>query len=178
MGTDQLRGAMERAGLRVTEVTLGYRGDDQLISASGFKPDGSPFAVNDAAFSGDPVQFVSTLATSLARASDVIAAAVPVAKAIVDGKKAMSLADKMATLAARSQAVPKALEARADALLPRLATLEKSGAVAFGALDAIVADAEKGVASAEAAVRALTNGGPPLSDSGGSQAASTTTAQG
>lgn len=98
-----------------------------------------------------------------------IAAAVPIAKAIIDGKRAMSLSEKMGTLAVRAKAVPLALEARADALLPRLDALEKTGGAAFAGLEAIAADAEAGVSAAEGALRQLTNGGP-LSGSAGSQA--------
>ena len=74
----------------------------------------------------------------------------------------------MATLAQRAQSVPKALEAKADALLPRLDALEASGGAAFEGLANVVADAEEGVAAAEAAMRLLTNGAP-LSASSGSQ---------
>lgn len=97
----------------------------------------------------------------------VVAGAATITKAIQDGK-VMSLAEKMAMLAARSQAVPRALEARADALLPRLDALEAKGGPVFDGLEAVMADAEKGVAAAESAMRLLTNGGP-LSGSGGSQ---------
>lgn len=78
----------------------------------------------------------------------------------------MSLAEKMATLAARSQAVPKALEARADALLSRLDSLEAKGVPVFDGLDGVLSDAEKGVAEAEGAMRQLSNA--PLPPSGGS----------
>lgn len=80
----------------------------------------------------------------------------------------MGLAEKMATLASRSKAVPAAIEARVDKLLPRLDALEANGNLHLGGLETMVADAETGVAAAEAALRQLTNGGPPLSDSGGS----------
>ena len=108
------------------------------------------------------------LQSSLTKATDRITAAVPIARAIVDGRKAMGLAEKMATLAQRAQSVPKALEAKADALLPRLDALEASGGAAFEGLANVVADAEEGVAAAEAAMRLLTNGAP-LSASSGSQ---------
>jgi hypothetical protein len=98
-----------------------------------------------------------------------ISSAVPIAKAIIDGRKAMGLASKMALLADRVKSVPAALEAKADALLPRLDALEARGAPAFDDLTAVILDAEKGVAAAEAAMRLLTNGGPPLSDSGDSK---------
>ena len=100
-------------------------------------------------------------------ATGVVSSAATVTKAIQDGKR-MSLAEKMAILAARSQAVPKALEARADALLPRLDALEANGGPVFDGLESVVADAEKGVAAAESAMRLITNGGP-LPPSGGSQ---------
>lgn len=73
----------------------------------------------------------------------------------------MSLAEKMATLAARSQAVPKALETRADALLSRLDSLEAKGVPVFDGLDGVLSDAEKGVAEAESAMRQLSNGPLP-----------------
>lgn len=108
------------------------------------------------------------LTLELDRAADRIAAATVVARAIVEGRR-MSLADKMARLAERSQAVPAAIEARVDKLLPRLDALEASGNTHVGGLEAVVTDAEKGVAAAEQAMRKLTNGGPPLSDAGSSR---------
>lgn len=101
------------------------------------------------------------LQAGLQNATAVVAGAATITKAIQDGKAKMSLAEKMAMLAARSQAVPKALEARADALLPRLDALEKTGEASFSGLESVIVDAEKGVAAAEAAMRLLSNG--PLS---------------
>lgn len=129
-------------------------------------------AINDAAAAmragaPAPVDPTSGLSAALKQQTARISAAVPIAKAIVEGRKAMALSDKMALLAERMQSVPKALEARADALLPRLDALEAKAPATFDALAAVVADAEKGVAAAEAAMRLLTNGGPLL-DSGGS----------
>jgi hypothetical protein len=109
------------------------------------------------------------LGSALKDTADRISSAVPIAKAIIDGRKAMGLASKMALLADRVKSVPAALEAKADALLPRLDALEARGAPAFDDLTAVILDAEKGVAAAEAAMRLLTNGGPPLSDSGDSK---------
>lgn len=84
----------------------------------------------------------------------------------------MALAEKMAALASRMHAVPKALEARADALTPRLDALEKTGGLTFDGLESVIKDAEAGVSAAESAMRALTNGGPPLSGSVDSQSGS------
>jgi hypothetical protein len=104
----------------------------------------------------------------LSQAADRIAAAVPIAKAIVDGRQAekrMSLAEKMKTLASRSQAVPGAIERRVDALLPRIDALEANAGVSLTGLEQVVADAEAGVAATDAAMRQLSNGGPPLGSS-------------
>jgi hypothetical protein len=114
----------------------------------------------------DPIAGIDT---AIKQGTDRISSAVPIAKAIIDGRKAMGLASKMALLADRVKSVPAALEAKADALLPRLDALEARGAPAFDDLAAVILDAEKGVAAAEAAMRLLTNGGPPLSDSGDSK---------
>lgn len=116
----------------------------------------------------DPIAGIDA---AIKQGTDRISSAIPIAKAIIDGRKAMGLADKMAMLAERMHSVPKALEARADALLPRLDALEAKSAPTFDGLDAVLADAEKGVAAAEAAMRLLTNGGPLL-DSGGSKSGS------
>lgn len=133
-----------------------------LMTSGAAIPTGDPISGLDAALKDKTAQLA--LQANLEHKTNQIAAAVPIVKAIVDGKKAMSFAEKMATLAARSQAVPKALEARADALLPRLDALEAKGKPVFDGLESVIADAEKGVAVAESAMRQLSNG--PLSGSG------------
>lgn len=175
MGTDQLRGILESAGLRVANVELSYRDGAQVIRAAGWRKDGSIFNQRTPPFFGDPVERTKILAAmlspsqadpliqDLAHGAERIAAAIPIAKAIVSGRKIMGLAEKMGMLAERMQSVPKALEARADALLPRLDALESKGHPVFDGLDRVLADAEKGVAAAEDAVRQL--GNFPLGDS-------------
>ena len=149
--TEQADGrlAFQTADLKTTTAIL-FTGNEQDV----------PAAISRAAAA-------QKLQAGIQNATAVVAGAAVVTRAIQDGKR-MSLSEKMATLAARSQAVPKALEARADALLPRLDALEAKGHPAFDGLESVVADAEKGVAAAETAMRLLTNGGP-LPGSSGSQ---------
>jgi hypothetical protein len=197
MGTDDIRSAIEALGPRNVRVTLSYvDGGQQLLHMAGQHSDGTAFDLtsppffSDAKRAGvdmvgrnvaktidgklaarpeDPNDLPKALdAQALKNTTDRIAAAVPIAKAIIDGRKAMGLAEKMGRLAERMQSVPKALEAHADALLPRLDALEAKGAPTFEGLASVIADAEKGVAAAEAAMRLLTNGGPLL-DSAGSK---------
>ncbi len=172
MGTDQLRGVLESAGLRIANVELSYPDGAQVLRVAGWRKDGSIFNQTTTPFSGDPVErakvlaamqsgnaspIVDPLTLDLARGTERIAAAIPIAKAIISGRKAMGLAEKMGMLAERMQSVPKALEARADALLPRLDALESKGHPVFDGLYQVLADAEKGVAAAEDAMRQLGN---------------------
>jgi hypothetical protein len=181
MGTDDIRSAIEAMGLRNVRVTLGYvQSGQQVLHMVGQHSDGTAFDLTSPPFSGDPKTTAASMIVRdaaktvdakaeapafdavLRNATARISAAVPIAKAIVDGRKAMGLAEKMGRLAERMHSVPKALEAHADALLPRLDALEAKGAPTFEGLAAVIADAEKGVAAAEAAMRLLTNGGPLL----------------
>lgn len=71
--------------------------------------------------------------------------------------------NKFAELAARSAALHKKSEERADALALRFAEVEKNLDAAFLKHENAVATAEAGVQSLEEAARALVghNGGPP-----------------
>lgn len=172
---------MEAVGLRNVAVTLRYQssgaGEHQVIDASGLKPDGTPFIQSTLPFTGDPVSRARILAAVLtattgSQAPAVSAPAAHTPLAAIPERKPMALAEKMASLASRMHAVPKALEARADALTPRLDALEKTGGLTFDGLESVIRDAEAGVSAAESAMRALTNGGPPLSGSVDSQSGS------
>lgn len=132
-----------------------------LMTSGAAIPADDPISGLDAALKDKTAQL--SLQANLAHKTNQIAAAVPIAHAIVNGNKAMSLADKMATLAARSQAVPKALETRADALLSRLDALEATSGPVFTGLEGVMGDAERGVAAAESAMRQLSNGPLPVS---------------
>jgi len=100
------------------------------------------------------------LTTSLDRATDRIRSARVIATALNEGSKAMALVDKFRTIAARSHAIPKALEARADALAARLDAVETRGDQAFKGHEYFLAGVESGVAAAEDALSQLTNGAP------------------
>jgi hypothetical protein len=103
---------------------------------------------------------MKALSQAIDKSSDTIAAATPIAKAIIEGKAAkMALKDKFAMLADRSKAIPVALAEKADKLHERMDALQARGNKAFAGLDAVLTDAEHGVAAAEDAVNQLTNGG-------------------
>ena len=171
---------MAQSGLHVSDVRLRYVGLGQVLEVTGQHADGTAFKQISAPFTNDPVQRAASFAreiisgrkliNDIANGADRIASATVIAKAIVDGRKRMSLAAKFSTLADRAKAVPKALEARADSLLPRLDAVEKRGHAAFDGLEAVVKDAEAAADATEGALRMLSNGGPPLAGSGSSQA--------
>ena len=73
---------------------------------------------------------------------------------------------KLQNIADRAPKIVAALEARADKLDSRLTALETKGNGAFDKWDGHLAEQESAVALAEDAVNRLTNGGPPLEDSG------------
>lgn len=97
---------------------------------------------------------------SLDNATDRIKSATTIARALNEGSKAMALVDKFRTIAARSHAIPKRLEERADALAARLDTVEARGDQAFKGHEDFLTGVESGVAAAEDALAQLTNGAP------------------
>lgn len=173
MGTADLRAAMAAAGLRVADITMRHEAGRQIIDASGWHADGTPFSETSDPFTGDPVAQAAGMARAIvagrrltdeiARGADRIASATVIARALVEGR--MSLSDKLKLMTERAHGVPKALEARADAVMARLDAVEKTGAAAFDGIEAHVGDAEAAAASAESAVRALTNS--PLGEGSG-----------
>ena len=90
----------------------------------------------------------------LEHAADLFTAA----RLVIEGRRTMALAEKLGTVADRMKTVPTDLGARADKLLGRLAALEQHGGNTFSALEAVTADAEAGVAAAEAALAHLSAG--------------------
>lgn len=102
---------------------------------------------------------VAALEATLPGATATIASAAVIAKAIQDGKAAMSLHDKFARLADRAKTVPAAFAERGDKALARLDAVEARGGAALDKLDAVVADAEQAAAVTEDAVNQLTNVG-------------------
>jgi hypothetical protein len=75
---------------------------------------------------------------------------------IAEGRR-MALKDKADILAARMGKVPAALHARMDGIMTRFDALEAHGENTFSAIEAIVADAESSVQTAESAMAALSN---------------------
>ena len=73
---------------------------------------------------------------------------------------------KLQNIADRAPRIVAALEARAEKLDSRLTALEKNGNGAFDKWDGHLAEQESAIAVAEDAINKLSNGGPPLDDSG------------
>jgi hypothetical protein len=72
----------------------------------------------------------------------------------------MALAEKAGLLAGRVVTVHGDMAARMDTILNRLAAVEARSGNTFSGMEAIVADAEAGAQTAEAALVKLTNGPP------------------
>jgi hypothetical protein len=167
MGTADLRSAMEAAGLRIADVTMRHDAGRQIISASGWHPDGKPFAQTSEPFTGDPIVQAAKMArdiiarrkltADIANGADRIASATVIATALVEGKARMALAEKSKRLADRAHAVPKVLEARIDAALVRLDAVEKAGGAAMDGLEAHIGDSEAAIAATEDVVRQISN---------------------
>ncbi len=98
------------------------------------------------------------IVASIERATEIVRSQRIITTALIEGRKAMSLQDKMRTLADRARQVPRDLEALADNLNPRLDAVETRGNAAFSTLHTIVSGVEDGVKAAEDAVNQLTNG--------------------
>jgi hypothetical protein len=75
---------------------------------------------------------------------------------IAEGRR-MALKDKADILATRMGKVPAALHARMDSIMTRFDALEAHGENTFSAIEAIVADAESSVQTAESAMATLSN---------------------
>jgi hypothetical protein len=105
------------------------------------------------------------LVAELERTTDRIRSATVIAKALNEGKKAMSVLEKFKHLAERSKAVPTVLGDRADKAIARWDAVEKRGHGAIDNLDVVIDQAEQSAAVMEDALNQLSNGGPPLSDS-------------
>lgn len=95
-----------------------------------------------------------TLAGALERGADVIAAAVPVAKAVVEGRRL----SKLSALADRMSSTVQAWDARADKIMAGVLKLEPMAESAFTAHETKLAEAEAGFKSMQDAVRDLTGG--------------------
>lgn len=99
------------------------------------------------------------LAPALKQTTDRISAAIPIAKAIVDGRR-MS---KLAAVADRMTAKRAAHDAKADAFMARLDVIDKAEPAAFTRGEAFLKDREADLREFEDTLRQLTN--LPLSDS-------------
>lgn len=91
-----------------------------------------------------------------------IRSATVIAKALNEGKRAMSVLEKFKHLAERSKAVPAKLGDRADKALARWDAVESRGNGAIDNLDNVIDQAEQSAAVMEDALNQLTNGGPAL----------------
>lgn len=100
------------------------------------------------------------IVATLERATDIVRSQRIIATALNEGKRAMSLVERMQNLAERAKAVPTALAERTDASLARLTAVETRGHAALDGIDSVIGEAEKAAASTEDAVNQLTNGAP------------------
>jgi hypothetical protein len=100
------------------------------------------------------------IVAQLERATDRIRSATVIARALNEGKKAMSVLEKFKRLAEVSKEVPAALGDRADKSIARFEKAKVRGNASLDNLDVVIADAEASAATIEDAVNQLTNGQP------------------
>lgn len=111
------------------------------------------------------------LKTQLDQAADRIAAAVPVAKAIIDGRKAMSLLDKLDLVVERRADLDKSLSAGADKVLARYAEVDLKGQRAFDKHHARLDAEDQKLDATESAIDRMSNslGNSPSSETSSEQ---------
>lgn len=97
-----------------------------------------------------------------------LAAATDAAKEPTMAISTSRLKDKLSTVAAGSKELSDKIEARADAFIARKAAIEARSEQVFSPHEQVLDLAEQGLGEVEAALRALSNGGPPLDGSGAS----------
>ncbi len=175
MGMDGVRAAFVDAAqgrLRLEHAGLGYRGNAQVLSLTGWHADGTPFAFATAPFSGD----VQTRARQAAR--DLIAAHAgttpPAPKESTPLLRRDSTMSQKGSGLARLMGGLKNLDAGADALAVRLETALAAMTAEMATTAQIVGNVEQSAADLQAVNRLYSNGGPPLPSSGGSSAPSGT----
>jgi len=95
------------------------------------------------------------LTTQIAQGTQVVTAAANLSKAIIDGKQAMSLADKMKLLAERADTTLVTVGGRVDALLTRYDALDARSQATFSALDKQLAPHESAMDDLEAAQKLM-----------------------
>lgn len=173
MGTDQLRGVLEGAGLRVSKCEVAIHGPDgsQMLYVEGARPDGSTFARSSRPFTGDPVEIArlmaltilapkidaapadsGTLAAAINRGADKIASAVPIAAAIVDGNLS-----KATELAGRARKFHADLGSDIDKTMARYDALDKRKGLALAKHGSYQDRVASDLTAAEAAVDQLSN---------------------
>ncbi len=108
----------------------------------------------------EPTTTVAALEQTLPRATEIVKTGATIAKALNEGKAAMSLVDKMRGLADDAKKIPQQLSDRVDQVGARLANAAKRGHGALDGIEGIAADAEAAAQATEDAVNQLTNGGP------------------
>lgn len=96
---------------------------------------------------------------ALPRATEMISAAANIAHALAEGRKAMSILDKLDHVVDLRDAQNRALEADADRLIGRYAELDTRRANAVGKHDARIDAEMNGLAKTEAAIDRLSNSG-------------------
>jgi hypothetical protein len=97
------------------------------------------------------------LKTQLDLTADRIAAAVPIAKAIVDGRKAMSLIDKLDLVVDRRNDLNQSLSDGADGVLTRYAEVKLKGVRAFDKHHARLDAEDTAIDKTDAAIDRMSN---------------------
>jgi hypothetical protein len=111
-----------------------------------------------ATFGGLLFEVKEPIVEAIERATEAVRVERVATTAQVERKKAMALQDKLRELAEKSKRVPQRISDRADEVSARWDVAEKRGEEAFSRLEAVIVDAERGVAATEDAVNQLTNG--------------------
>jgi hypothetical protein len=93
----------------------------------------------------------------LERAADALVVARHVTKAIIDGREAMSLIDKLDLVVTRRQDLNKSLDAGADAVLERYAQVEAKSEKAFDKHHARLDAEETAIEKTDQAIERMSN---------------------
>jgi hypothetical protein len=144
--------AFERSGLRPKHVGRRFSSKGQVLFATGWHADGTPFAFASAPFHGNPVQ------RSIEVVAGLIAAHGAQLSADASTSQRTGKMGKLETVADRMSALKAKLDGRADRLLKRVEDAEHRGNEAFDKNEAILDQTDREIAEMEQSIAQVTNG--------------------
>lgn len=144
--------AFVAACLKPKHVGLKFGSHGHVLTATGWHPDGTPFAFASAPFLGDAVERAYTAALAIVAAHN--------GQSVNSAPQKGSFMGKLDNLAGRMQRLKVNLEARADNLLERVEATEKRGLAALEGHESVLAATEHDIEAMEDSVAQMTNGAP------------------